>query len=71
MSEVDTVMSVELVAHFKIMSSLSFVQITTQTRKQISNQHYTNGLDTYSMSIAILGTETFVCLPIKEKFTVI
>ena len=66
MSEVDTVMSLELVSHFKVMSSLSFEQMTTLIRKQISNQHYTNGLDTYIMSIALLGTENFVCLPTKE-----
>ena len=64
--EVDTVMSLELVSHFKVMPSLSFVQMTTLTRKQISNQHYTNGLDTYIMSIEILGTDNFVCLRTKE-----
>ena len=73
MSEVDTVMSLELVSHFKVMTSLSFVQMTTLhvTCRHNSNQHYTNCLNTYIMSIAILGTENFVCLPTKENFTVI
>ena len=59
MSEVDVVLSLELAAHFREMSSQSFVQMTTVTCTESSYQHYTNGLDTYISGFA-LGFQHFL-----------